>query len=166
MKKVLTILLAITCMSFSISSFLSKGEDSPEISLPNPSGDIIKLSDFKGDIVLIDFWASWCSPCRKKHPELVEVYNDFKGSTFKDGSSFSIFSVSLDKKKESWKAAIKKDKLTWPNHVSDLKGWNSEAAKTYNITSIPSNVLIDANGKIIGNNFSASELKKILNSLK
>ncbi len=104
-------------------SKISIGNPVPDIVMPDPKGKVRKLSDLKGKVVLIDFWASWCGPCRRENPNVVEVYNKYK----KDG--FEVFSVSLDKSAEPWKQAIEQDKLTWPNHVSDLKFWESKAAQ-------------------------------------
>ncbi|MEM7161789.1 MAG: TlpA disulfide reductase family protein [Bacteroidota bacterium] len=163
--KILAILFLGTALSFSPVS-LEHGEPSPEITLPTANGEMLSLSSLQGDVVLIDFWASWCAPCRKKHPEMVNVYKDFKESTFKNGEGFQIYSISLDKSKERWLRAIQEDQLTWPHHVSDLKGWDSEAAKTFEIRSIPQNILLDRNGTIIGRNYSAEALKEVLTSLK
>lgn len=141
------------------------GTQAPEISLQNPDGKEINLSDLRGNIVLVDFWASWCRPCRRRHPELTGVYNKFKNQKFKNGEQFEIFSVSLDRNKKAWKAAIAKDHLTWSTHVSDLKGWNSSAAKAYGFRSIPSNVLLDAKGNVIAKNVFGDDLTRILAGL-
>lgn len=121
---------------------LNTGSDAPEIALPNPEGQEVKLSSLRGKVVLIDFWASWCGPCRKENPNVVKLYNQYKNK------GFEIFSVSLDKDKQAWIKAIEQDKLTW-THVSDLQFWNSKAAKEYNVTGIPQTFLLDKDGKII-----------------
>ncbi len=120
------------------------GEVAPDISLPNPDGKTMKLSDLRGKVVLLDFWASWCGPCRRENPNVVKVYNKYKQA------GFDVFSVSLDKPngKTRWVDAIQKDKLTWPNHVSDLQFWNSAPARTYGVSGIPKTFLIDKDGKI------------------
>jgi thiol-disulfide isomerase/thioredoxin len=116
----------------------------------------MKLSDLRGNVVLLDFWASWCAPCRKENPALVELYKKYKG----DG--FTIMSVSFDTDKEKWKSAIIADKLTWSNHVSDLGGWNSKVGKIYKVNSVPFTVLIDKDGKIIKLNLRGEALSNEL----
>jgi len=121
---------------------LSPGMPAPEISLPTPDGSIFKLSSLKGSVVLIDFWASWCSPCRRANPHAVSLYKKYHEK------GFDILGVSLDKTKESWVKAIKDDGLVW-HQVSDLKYWQSEAGRAYGVQSIPHTVLVDREGKII-----------------
>ncbi|MEN9699102.1 MAG: hypothetical protein RLZZ301_300 [Bacteroidota bacterium] len=116
----------------------------------------LKLSDFKGQVVLIDFWASWCGPCRGENPNVVRNYNTYH----KDG--FTVLSVSLDSNKDKWQAAIEADGLIWPNHVSDLGGWNSKVAKLYGVSSIPFTVLIDKDGKVIATNLRGAALENEL----
>lgn len=120
------------------------------------------LASLKGKVVLIDFWASWCGPCRKENPNVVKTYEKYKN----DG--FTVMSVSLDTDKDKWNAAIKQDKLTWDNHVSDLGGWNSRVGKLYGVNSVPFTVLIDQEGKIINTNLRGealeNELRKIFNN--
>jgi len=122
-----------------------------DFSQDDPSGKPIKLSSFRGKYVLVDFWASWCGPCRQENPNIVNLYNKYKGK------NFEVFGVSLDKSKEPWLEAIKKDQLTWP-HVSDLKGWANEVAQKFRITSIPQNFLLDPNGVIIAKNLRGEDL--------
>ena len=135
------------------------GKPAPEIALSDPKGNIRKLSDLKGKTVLIDFWASWCGPCRRENPNVVKAYQKYN----KDG--FEVFSVSLDKAKEPWLKAIADDGLIWPNHVSDLKYWDCEAAGTYGVRSIPFTVLVDKEGNIIGHNFRGPMLEEKLKAI-
>lgn len=135
------------------SQSVKVGLPAPEIDLPGQDGKNIKLSSLKGKFVLIDFWASWCSPCRKESPNMVKLYAKYKDK------GFEIYSVSLDKSKDSWVTAIKADNLGWI-HVSDLKYWNSQGAKDYNVTSVPFTVLIDKQGIIIAKGLRGEELEK------
>jgi thiol-disulfide isomerase/thioredoxin len=123
-------------------SNIAVGKMAPEITLPNLSGQTKALSSLRGKIVLLDFWASWCGPCRRENPNVVAIYKKYASQ------GFDVFSVSLDDKKAPWEAAIKKDGLVWSNHVSDLGGWKSAVVPTYEIESIPFPVLIDKEGKI------------------
>jgi len=137
------------------------GMMAPEISLPDPSGKIHSLSALKGKVVLLDFWASWCGPCRKANPHVVEMYNKYKGK------GFDVFSVSLDKQdgKQRWMDAIQQDGLIWGNHVSDLLWWESAPAGVYGVRSIPKTFLIGKDGKIVAvnpRNNLEEELLKVL----
>jgi peroxiredoxin len=132
------------------------GTVAPEIVLPSPAGDTIRLSSTRGSYVLLDFWASWCSPCRKENPNLVAAYNNYHRR------GFQIFQVSLDKTREAWEKGIEDDQLGKWIHVSDIQYWNSEAVKLYKITSIPSNYLLDREGKIIAVNLRGEALQEKL----
>jgi thiol-disulfide isomerase/thioredoxin len=134
------------------------GKQATDFTLTDTSGQAIKLSSHFGKYLLLDFWASWCGPCRQENPKLVLVYQKYKNK------GFDIFSVSLDKKKANWLKAIQADKLTW-THASDLAFWNSAPAKLYGIRAIPSNVLIDPSGVIIAKNLESHELDKKLEEL-
>ena len=141
------------------------GQRAPELVLESPAGEKISLSSLHGQMVLIDFWAAWCPPCRRENPNLVNIYRQYKDEEFVNGSGFTIYSVSLDKSKESWAAAIEKDSLEWESHVSDLKGRQSAAAIEYEVMSIPFNTLIDGNGIIVSVGLRGSHLGNKLKEL-
>ncbi|MDX2196030.1 MAG: TlpA disulfide reductase family protein [Cytophagales bacterium] len=136
-----------------------EGEAAPDIVLADTSGKTITLSSLKGKVVLIDFWASWCGPCRMENPNVVRIYNMYKDR------GFTIFSVSLDNNKANWLKAIAYDQLSWPSHVSDLKGWQSDAAGLYHVKGIPATFLLDKAGNIIAKNLRGPSLEKKLAEL-
>ncbi len=143
------------------------GNPAPDIMLPDISGDTVKMSELKGKIILVSFWASWCAPCRKKSPELLEVYNEFKNTDFDNGETgLLILNVSMDRNEIAWKNAVTKDGVEDFINVGDMNGWKTTASKSYNIKTIPTNVLVDGDGEIIALNLSPKDLKKKLKKLK
>ncbi len=134
------------------------GQIAPDFTQNDPDGKPIKLSDFRGQYLLVDFWASWCGPCRAENPNVVAAYNKFKGK------KFTILGVSLDRDKAAWLKGIADDKLTW-THVSDVKYWDNEVAKLYGVRSIPANFLLDKTGKIVGKNLRGDKLEEALAKL-
>ena len=142
------------------SSLLDIGKIAPDFSAPSPEGDLIKLSDIKGKVTLIDFWASWCKPCRIENPNVVKAYKKYHDK------GLEIISVSLDKpgKKDAWLKAIKDDNMQW-HHVSNLKYWNDPVAKMYQVRSIPATFLLDGEGKIIAKKLRGAALENKLSEL-
>ena len=135
------------------------GAIAPELAFPDPEGNIRKLSDLRGKVVLVDFWASWCGPCRRESPNVRNVYQKYHDK------GFEVFSVSLDRDGNSWKKAIVDDQLVWPNHVSDLKYWSSEAAAIYGVRSIPAMFLLDREGRIVAKDLRGAALENAVREL-
>lgn len=135
------------------------GMEAPDIALADTAGVTRRLSDLRGQVVLIDFWASWCGPCRAENPNVVRVYQKYHDK------GFEIFSVSLDNNRGKWLQAIEKDHLIWPNHVSDLRGWSSAGGKLYSIGSIPATVLVDRDGKVLARNLRGQQLEQKLKEI-
>lgn len=139
-------------------SKLAIGSEAPDILMNTPSGEALSLSSLRGKVVLIDFWASWCKPCRMENPNVVKLYNKYKNK------GFEILGVSLDREKSAWEQAIKDDNLTW-KHISDLAFWNSTVVKQYNITGVPYTVLVDKEGKIIAKGLRGPQLEQKLEEI-
>lgn len=142
-------------ISDSESELKSSGPEAPDFTLTTPEGKTVKLSDFRGKYVMLDFWASWCPPCRAANPNLVRVYEHFKDK------NFTILGISLDKSKDSWMQAIAADKLNW-THVSELKGWRGKVSNLYQVNAIPASFIIDPSGKIIAQGLESEHLADFL----
>ena len=142
-----------------LRSVVMVGMEAPEIVMTDTTGAVRRLSDLRGKVVLIDFWASWCGPCRMENPNVVRMYQRYHDR------GFEVFSVSLDNNREKWVQAIRKDNLLWPNHVSDLRGWNSAAGRLYGISSIPATVLVGPDGRVLARNLRGPQLEQTLKEI-
>ncbi len=170
MKKLLaTLALSVAVICSASAQYentkIKIGQKAPNLSFNSPEGKKITLSEVnKGRYVLVDFWASWCGPCRRSNPGLVRMYNDFSKKKFKGAKNgFTVVSVSMDKNKDAWMQAIKQDGLSWPYHMSDLVDWNTgkcEPANAYGIQYIPQAFLLDPSGNVLGKYMTAEEAEK------
>src|SRR5690606_2445784 len=139
------------------SAFMIGGE-APDFTQNQPDGTPFSLSNLRGKVVLVDFWASWCGPCRRENPNVVKLYNRYKSQ------GFDILGVSLDKTQDRWVQAIEQDGLIW-HHISDLKGWANEVAKMYGVSSIPHTILLDKEGRILARNLRGPQLEEKLREI-
>ncbi|MEM0992697.1 MAG: TlpA disulfide reductase family protein [Bacteroidota bacterium] len=139
-----------------------QGDKAPNFTASTLANEAISLADLKGNYVLLDFWGSWCGPCRKESPELVKLYQKFHGQSFQDAENFEILSVGIEKDKNRWLDAIERDGLDWQYHVSDLKEFENEIAQLYGVRAIPSKFLINPDGLVIGVNQSLAQVDAIL----
>lgn len=157
--------MALIALTLTTQALAQKSKHIQEITLTNPQGDTIRLSDLRGKVVLIDFWASWCGPCRAENPNIAKCYAKYKDKSCLRGKGFEIFSISLDVNKDKWQKAIKADRMTWASHGSDLRGWKSPVAKNLGISQVPSNFLIDKDGNVIATNLRGEDLMEFLKGL-
>ena len=163
-KFIFTAIVLSTALFSANAQMPAVGTKATELNYKDPNGKEISLSSLKGNIVLIDFWASWCGPCRRNNPAVVALYNKYQGKKWVKGvKGFTVYSVSLDQNEANWKQAIKQDGLVWPYHVSDLKGWSSDGAAKYGIRSIPQTVLIDETGYVLAINPPHQLVEQLVN---
>ena len=159
LRQLITILL-LTWVNFTYATTqVEIGELAPKIELNDHKGNARTLEEYKGRIVLVDFWASWCGPCRNSNPDLVEIYEQYTTN------GFEIISISLDKDKEKWNKAISQDRLPWDGHLSDLKGWDSQVIDNYGVQALPTQFLIDREGKIVAIDLTLEDLGDELENL-
>ncbi len=138
------------------------GEQAPDFSGQLLNGADFSLSDLKGHYVLLDFWGSWCGPCRKENPALVALYRDFQGSSFQDADGFEIVSIGIEQNEDAWKAAIQRDGLIWPYHISENQRFKSPTALKYGVREVPTKYLLNPRGQIIGVNLPVAEIRRML----
>jgi len=158
---------SFTCAQQQRLTGVNVGDIAPEIEMKNPAGEVLKLSSLKGKVVLIDFWASWCRPCRMENPHVRHIYHTYKDKPFANASGFQVFSVSMDRAgaADAWKKAIATDSLDWPWHVGAVEDGVNPASQKYQVAYIPTNVLIDAEGKVLGKDLHGEAVEQMLDGL-
>ncbi|MBP7511317.1 MAG: TlpA family protein disulfide reductase [Bacteroidia bacterium] len=174
MAKSSLLYIAISCVALGIFAMakLDKKQDkkpvisAPEISLKSPQGITHNLSALKGNFVMVEFWASWCLPCRRMNQKLVPAYRKLAENLYEKNAKFFIYSVSIDKDSVAWRKAITNDKLFWPHQVIDINGWDSKVTKDWEVSSIPTNFLINPKGDIIGKNVDILDVDSIIKNQK
>ena len=157
MKNVFVLLVCLIVSTIA-NAQLKEGEQSPEITLPNAKDSLVNLSSYRGKIVLVDFWASWCGPCRTANPKVVKLYHKYKGQ------GFEVFGVALDAKKSDWLRAVSRDKITY-TQVIDKAAWNSKVAETFGVNQIPTSFLLDKTGQIVAVDLEGDELEQRIKKL-
>jgi thiol-disulfide isomerase/thioredoxin len=155
-------LLFYSLFSYSQIKGIYVGQISPDVKMLNPEGKELSLSSFKGKYVILDFWASWCGPCRRANPKLVQIYTTYKDKKFANGKGLTVFSVSLDKNKADWLNAITNDKLIWVNHVCDFRIWNSKPVLDFRIDGVPTTLLLDGDGVILARSYYIEDIERVL----
>ncbi len=146
-------------------TLLEIGDKAPNIKLKARRGGVKSLDNYKGKIVLVQFWASWCLPCRQFSKDWIRVYEKYKHAEFKTNTGFEVYSISLDKKKKDWKKASKEDGIPWKANTIDKKGWDSNYAFIYGVSKLPLDFLLDENGKVLAIDFTANELDQMLSAM-
>lgn len=167
MNKILNILLILIIVGYAGYYFYKKpkytnGEKAPQFSAKLMDGSSFELKDLEGSYVLIDFWGSWCGPCRRDNPNLVNLYSEFKDASFKDAQGFEMVSIAVETNERRWKAAIVKDQLNWKYHIAQLERFKSPIASLYGVKEIPTKYLLNPKGEIIGVNLTAQEIAEML----
>ena len=166
MKCLLNIFFLLFFITTGHGQIFEVGDKLPDIVASGIDGKEIRLSSLNGKMVLVDFWAGWCAPCRRENPIILEVYKKYKDESFDNGEGFTVFSVSLDTDKRMWGSIVKKDSLIWPFHVSDLQGFKGPIAKEYGVKSIPLSYLVDGDGVVVAVNPRGDALENKLRRLK
>ncbi len=167
MNKILNILLILIILGYAGYYFYKKpkyanGEKAPQFSATLMDGSSFELKELEGSYVLLDFWGSWCGPCRKENPELVKLYNEFKDASFDGAGGFEMVSIAVETNEKRWKSAIEKDGLTWRYHIAQLDRFKSPIVSQYGVKEIPTKYLLNQKGEIIGVNLSTLEIAELL----